>query len=368
MVTTETDTQEPGHMKFVHAGRVGELFPIVLINALLNILTLTLYRFWGKTRVRSYLWGSTSLLDDRLEYTGTGGELFKGFLFVLFAIFLPVGALNTVVEFNFSPDDPISIAYNGLLFAGIWFLVGIALYRARRYRLSRTRWRSVRAGQTGSAAAYGGKYLGFLILNILTLGWTYPLMRVRLMHQMMNNTWFGDRRFEFSGSARHLYGRFAVSWITFVGIFILFGGLSGIFGVMASDAMESDSMANGVAGILPLIAAAAVIGFVVILPLVFCWYKATEVSYFAMSTRFEGAEFELNATVGSLLWLFVGNLLISILTLGFGTPFTQMRTFRYVCDRLHAKGNIDFDTIIQSADKGPGVGEGLADAFDVGAV
>ena len=70
----------------------------------------------------------------------------------------------------------------------------------------------------------------------------------------------------------------------------------------------------------------------------------------------------------SLLWLLVGNLLISISTLGFGTPFTQMRTFRYVCDRLNANGIIDFDAIIQNSDKGPTFGEGLADAFDVGAV
>ena len=110
MATTETDTQELGHMKFLHAGRVRELFPIALINALLNILTLTLYRFWGKTRVRFYLWGSTNLLDDRLEYTGTGGELFKGFLFVLFAIFLPVGILNTMVVSIISSFNPNHIA------------------------------------------------------------------------------------------------------------------------------------------------------------------------------------------------------------------------------------------------------------------
>tara|TARA_E500000331_G_scaffold325738_1_gene343161 strand:- start:459 stop:1559 length:1101 start_codon:yes stop_codon:yes gene_type:complete len=366
MATTETDTQEPGKLKFIHAGRVGELFPIVLINALMNILTLTLYRFWGKTRVRFYLWGSTNLLDDRLEYTGTGGELFKGFLFVLFAIFLPVGILNTMVEFNFLPDDPVSIAYNGLLFAGIWFLIGVALYRARRYRLSRTRWRGVRAGQTGSAAAYGCKYLGFFILNILTLGWTYPLMRMRLMHQMMNNTWFGDRRFTFSGSARYLYGRFAISWITLVGVFVLLSVVSEIIGTLGVYAALNSI--DTLDSIFPLAATIVVVGFVVLLPIIFCWYKAAEVSYFATSTRFEGATFELDATLGSLLWLLVGNLLISISTLGFGTPFTQMRTFRYVCDRLHADGIIDFNAIIQSSDKGPTFGEGLADAFDVGAV
>ena len=77
-------------MRFEHAGRVGELLPIVLLNALLNILTLGFYRFWARTRVRRFLWGNTALLGDRFEYTGTGAELLKGFLFVLFAVLLPI--------------------------------------------------------------------------------------------------------------------------------------------------------------------------------------------------------------------------------------------------------------------------------------
>ena len=87
MANAETSTapiiQDGETLSFEHDGRVSELLPIVLLNALLNVLTLSLYRFWGKTRVRRYLWDNTNLLGDRLEYTGTGGELFKGFLFVL---------------------------------------------------------------------------------------------------------------------------------------------------------------------------------------------------------------------------------------------------------------------------------------------
>ena len=64
----------------------------------------------------------------------------------------------------------------------------------------------------------------------------------------------------------------------------------------------------------------------------------------------------------------MGNLLIIILTLGFGLPFTQMRKFRYFCDRLTAEGEVDFDAIRQSSEQRPQIGEGLADAFDVGAV
>lgn len=361
IASQEHGTAEP--LRFISHHRVGEVFPIALINALLNILTLSLYRFWGKTRVRNYLWGNTQLMGDRLEYTGTGGELFKGFLFVLFAIFLPLGILNIVIEFNFSPDDPVSFFYNGLLIVGVWFLIGVAVYRARRYRLSRTRWRGVRAAQTGSAAAYGGKYFGFILLCIVSLGWAYPLMRVQLMHQMMNNTWFGDRRFEFSGSARPLYGRFAICWLIFAGVIGVFGAASGISGELT----ESGSIA-ATADILPLLLLIAVIAFVILLPVVFCWYAAGEIAYFAQSTQFEGLKFALPATMGNLLWLILGNLLISILSLGFGTPFTQMRTFRYACNRLTATGNADFDAIIQSGDRGPGSGEGLADGFDVGAV
>lgn len=350
-------------IKFEFAGRTMELLPIVLLNALLNILTLTVYRFWGKSRVRRYLWGSVKLLDDRFEYTGTGGELFKGFLFVVIAVLLPIGVLNSVIEINFSPEETISIVYNALIFLVVWFLIGVALYRARRYRLSRTLWRGVRAGQSGSSFAYGAKYLGFILLNILTLGWVYPLMRIRLMHQMMNNTWFGDGRFSFAGSARHLYGRFAICWFLLVSLIALFGGLSGAFSVI-----ESGSGVDALAAILPFIIAATVVGIIVLIPLVFCWYFAVEISYFAKSTQFEGLQFELQATLGGLFWLIFGNLLISILTLGFGIPFTQMRTFKYVCQRLEASGHIDFEAIIQNADQGPGAGEGLADAFDVGAV
>ena len=88
-----------GILKFGHNGRISELLPIVLLNTLLNILTFTIYRFWGKTRVRGYLWDSTLLLGDRLEYKGTGGELFRGFLFVLFAIFVPVAIMDILISF-----------------------------------------------------------------------------------------------------------------------------------------------------------------------------------------------------------------------------------------------------------------------------
>ncbi len=45
-----------------------------------------------------------------------------------------------------------------------------------------------------------------------------------------------------------------------------------------------------------------------------------------------------------------------------------MRTFRYVAGRLAIKGETDFEAIRQSLAAAPARGEGLAEAFDVGAV
>ena len=350
-------------LRFDQQGKVGELLPIVLVNALLNIVTLTFYRFWGKTRIRRYLWDSTKLLGDRMEYTGTGGELFKGFLFILFAVLLPVSISNFLIGLYFPPDHSVTLAYNAVLVVAVYLLLGVAIYRARRYRLSRTRWRGVRAGQTGSAVAYGAKFLGFILLNLITLGWFYPYMRMRLMSQMMNHTWFGDRQFSFAGSSGPLYRRFALCWLAALAIIIVSFLVGTIYAAELSIADPNSMDAN------ILVSVVAIYGsYIVFAPIIFCLYKAKEIQHFAACTRFEELTFELKATTGSLLWLIVGNALILILTLGFGMGFAQMRIFKYICDRLEAAGQIDFDTIIQSAERGPGTGEGLADALDVGAV
>jgi uncharacterized membrane protein YjgN (DUF898 family) len=105
-----------------------------------------------------------------------------------------------------------------------------------------------------------------------------------------------------------------------------------------------------------------------VLPLTFAWYQAREIRYMASCIRYEGIRFSFDATGGSLIWLYFGNLLIMIVTLSFGVPFTQMRRFRYFCDRLEIHGEADFDAIRQSSEKRDQIGEGLADAFDMGAI
>ncbi len=77
-----TGTGTENHITF--DGDNADVWPMTLHIAMLNLVTLFFYRFWGRTRVRQYLWGRTSLLGDRFTYTGTGKEMFLGFLIIFF--------------------------------------------------------------------------------------------------------------------------------------------------------------------------------------------------------------------------------------------------------------------------------------------
>src|SRR5690606_38318593 len=124
---------------------------------LLGLITLGIYRFWGKTRMRRYLWSHMAYDGDRFEYTGTGGELFKGFLIVAVILVL-LTLVNTGAQFaiEIQVRDPAvaTILFSAMtitFYVMLFFLIFVGRYTALRYRLTRTRWRAIRGGLAGSA-------------------------------------------------------------------------------------------------------------------------------------------------------------------------------------------------------------------------
>ncbi|MBM3502426.1 MAG: DUF898 domain-containing protein [Alphaproteobacteria bacterium] len=149
----------PGYAVAEFEASFGEFMRLTLATAALTVVTLGIYRFWAKTRVRRFLWSHTRVGGTPLEYTGTGVELFVGFLVVFVGLLLPIGVLFRLDEI-LGLDVVTQGLINLLLFAIIGFLSGIAIFRARRYRLSRTRWRGIRGSMTGSSVAFVGSIFG----------------------------------------------------------------------------------------------------------------------------------------------------------------------------------------------------------------
>jgi len=78
--------------------------------------------------------------------------------------------------------------------------------------------------------------------------------------------------------------------------------------------------------------------------------------------------FTFNADHKTLFRLLFGNILLTFLTLGFARPIAQKRSAKFVADHLRIHGEPEMETLNQNPDKAPGMGEGLADAFDAGSI
>jgi uncharacterized membrane protein YjgN (DUF898 family) len=184
--------------------------------ALLGV-TLGIYRFWLNTDVRRFLWSKTEVVNEPLEYTGTAVELLIGFLIGL-AILIPlyvvffVGALSMGTAGQFA--SVLSVPFLALF--GQY-----AVYRARRYRLTRTIYRGVRFHQDGSAVRYAFCAMFWWVMIVLTLGLAYPFMQAQLERYKMRHTYYGNLQGAFVGSGFRLFLRGLIMWLLVFGPFAL---------------------------------------------------------------------------------------------------------------------------------------------------
>ena len=371
-----TPTGVPGGSQTVSLEYVPQpgLGGLAIKNFLLTVITLGIYSFWGKTNVRRHLWSCIHLMDEPLEYTGTGKELFLGMLIVSLVIVIPLAALQFAIGIMFPGDLAAEAVAQGIVLVVLIYLIGVGIYRARRYRLSRTVWRGIRGTLSGSPWAYAWSNFWMTFTLPFSLFWSYPWVRTRLNSRITNEMEFGTRPFAFSGGAGPLYKRFAVLWfggiITLVvlGIALYLVGLGTVLEVLATDPEGLEGADPSFLIGLLFIILLVVIPFVSLLMAMFrAVYVSGEMNYFAACTSYDSVQFKMNATTGSLIGLVVGNFFIVLFTLGIGMPFAQQRLVRYVCNRMTLTGVLNVDAIQQSQAQLDRRGEGLAEAFDIDA-
>ncbi|MFV0491039.1 MAG: YjgN family protein [Pseudorhodobacter sp.] len=197
-----------------YSGEMKPLFKLAFMTGLLTVVTLGIYRFWAKTRIRKYLWSSAGIDGDRFEYTGTGLEKFLGFLVAVVLLAIYLGIVQLVLTYFglglvLQPTTQAEAIAQILsiyisLFAVFPFML-FATYRAQRYRLARTRFRGIRFGMDSAAWGYAFRAMGYYLLVILTLGILMPLASFKLSKFMTDRSWYGDAKFEQTGKWTALY-------------------------------------------------------------------------------------------------------------------------------------------------------------------
>src|SRR6476660_753146 len=199
----------PPPMPVGFSGGRGEFFDLVKRGAGLEFVTLGFYRFWLTTDIRRHLWTNTLIEGDGAEYTGRAKELLIGFLIAL-AILVPIYLAYFLVGLEAERIK----AFASIPLVAFFYLFGqFAIYRARRYRLTRTVWRGVRFWMTGSGWIYALQASLWGLLMIVTLGLVLPWRTAALERYKMRHSYYGDLQGSFEGRGWEFFKRGWWLWL-----------------------------------------------------------------------------------------------------------------------------------------------------------
>ena len=303
----------------VFHGGGGTLFGIHVVNTLLTLVTLGVYYFWAKTRLRQYLFSQSEIEGDRFAYHGTGRELLLGTLKAVLLFGLPIVGLNVIRDVL---DVPLLLKFGaGLLSAILLFVFfPIAMVGARRYRLGRTSWRGIRFSFRGRVWEMIKIFIVGTFFSGVTFGLYYPFFLVTRQTFMVSHSYFGSERFGFDGRGQDLFGPYVIS-------------------------------------ILLTLPTAG---------LCWVWYIARKRRYFWNHTAFGAARFSCTVTGAALLGLWAVNVLLLVCTLGLAWPWVRVRNIHFAFRNLALLGPLDLARIQQEAQRVSAIGEGLSGFFDSG--
>jgi uncharacterized membrane protein YjgN (DUF898 family) len=308
---------------FSFQGNGGTLFGIQIVNLLLIIVTLGIYYFWAKARVRVYMWSQIDCNGDRLAYHGTGIEVLKGWIKAALVFGIPFYAFQNLPAIIGAPMPFIIIGVI-LSFIIISIFIPVATVGSRRYRLSRSSLRGIRFSFRGKWQEFAKIFFAGSALIMLTLGFYTPYFDMRRQTFLMEKAYYGSEKFGFNGQGKDLFGSF-------------------------------------------------VLAVILAIPTIFIsmfWYQYKRTIYFWNHATFGKARFQSSITFGSFFGLYIVNALILICTLGFGLPWVKVRIMRYYLRNLVLEGEIDLSTVVQEAQEATAFGEEVGDFlsldFDIG--
>lgn len=307
----------PLRYRFSFHGAGGSFFGIHLTTLFLSALTLGIYSFWGRVKVRNYLYSQTEFAGERFAYHGTGLELLKGWAKAGALIGVVLG-LNTLLYMLW--DDPASAWVTQLIPLAFGLsLAPFAIVGSLRFRLSRTSWQGIRFSYRGSAMDFAKVFVPAGLLNLVTLGLYFPFFLAKVLTHLAPETAYGSERFAFDGEGKELFAQTLMA-----------------------------------ATLTPL--TLGIYGF---------WYQAHVERFIWENLSVAGAQFRSSVTGGERFMLGVTNGLLMLVTLGLAYPWVKVRELNYLFSNLSMVGNVDWSQIRQDALTSGAFAEGMADHFDL---
>lgn len=297
---------------FDYLGTGGELFVLFIVNMLLCAVTLGFYYPWANVKFNKYAHQKTTFDGKPFDFTGTGLELFIGFLKAIGVIIVLV-AITT------------GIMFTGLHFLAIIFLYGamfvlmpIAIHGSLRYQASRTTWDGVQGYYSGNLTEFIKLYIKGILLTIITLGIYSFWFAIELRKYIFGHLHLGNVDFSSKGDGTEYF------WMNVKGILLSIVTL-GIYLFWFSKDLFNYLIGN------------------------------IEMHQGNKKCRFHGTMQGMDYFV-----LSITNILIIVFTLGFGFAWALVRTAKFITKNVYVEGDIEPASIGQNI---PNRNDAAADAL-----
>lgn len=378
------------HIPIEFTGRGLEYFGIWIVNILLTIITIGIYRPWAKVRTRKYFYNNTRIDGSVFDYHANPVAILKGWL-VVFAFLV---AYNIISSIN--PGM-------GMVFSAvIMLMVPWAVVRSRAFNLRNTSYRNVRFYfGTDTMKSYkvfaivGIPYVLFVLSSAFTMsfmpdpserlvappppphalalmgitGFTAlmltPLFITRLYQFLVNGSALGRSHFTTQLRARVFYKVYGLAFVIAMVVFaVIFFGLKAFAN---PDFIRSVATTQQEAqAIVLLITIVVMLLYMFSIYLISAYTTVATLNEVWNKTRIQDNHFLSELRVLRYGWILLSNAFFILITLGLYTPWAKVRMMRYRVENLSIQAADDLNNFIdQRRDEMSALGEEMGDALDL---
>ncbi len=341
---------------FSFSGTGREYFGIWIVNVLLSIVTLGIYSAWAKVRTNRYFYGNTTVLAQSFAYLADPVRILKGRIIavVLLAAYF--------VAWQIRPE------YGLFALTAVVLVLPAVIVMASAFTLRNSAWRNIRFGFRADIAGFYRRLaiplvfvLGLTWITYIALariGWAPPVapdasedqalslpefMVVLFMllvmpllpyldflrtYHVANNASFGRHRLRFSGRAWGFYRLYLATFGILLLLVFVAGFVTAITAAMTGDADNGDPGGGG-----PVLIIGALV--LVYLPMLFvaAFVKARRRNLIYNQLSLDGVQVHSTMRGIDILWLWVSNAVLILVTLGLAVPWARVRMARYQAQR-----------------------------------
>lgn len=334
---------------FVFSGSTAEYFRIWAINTALSVVTLGIYSAWAKVRRTRYFYLHTSVDGSAFVYHASPLAILKGRL------------IMAVVFVTLALTQALAPVTSQLLFIAIGLVTPALLARAVLFRNANSSYRGIRFGFSGTWRDAWSAYTWPGALSAFTLGLAAPYALFKAREFLVMNATFGSARFGLLADWISFYGIVLRTLLLFAIALIAAGGiLVGTYFVLPSD--NVDFAAAVISNeILVLLAACAGIAYT--------HFRTATTNLVWNTTMLAEHRFASSLKAPQMLWLYAGNLVAILMTVGLAIPWARIRLARYRAEHLVLLAGGPLESLVAAeVEHAPATAGEMADAlgFDLG--